>query len=91
MSKYTLPEIDITKYTDIQTKMREISLLRKSVEAKAKEVAQQVFYFETINLPKQEKQELNQYIRLIEIMLIKAFSNGAVLGKYIQEVEDETI
>jgi len=88
VSKYTLPEIDMAEYTDIQTKMREISLLRKSIEQKAKEEAEQIFYFETINLPKKEKQELNQYIQLIEIMLIKAFSNGAVLGKYIQEVED---
>ena len=88
MSKYTLPTINTTKYAEIQTKMREIPLLRKSVEQKARETAEQIFYFETINLPKKEKQELNQYIQLIEIMLIKAFSNGAVLGKYIQEVED---
>ena len=88
MSKYTLPTIDMAKYADIQTKMREIPFLRKKVEAKAKEDAEQIFYFETISLPKREKQELNQYIQLIEIMLIKAFSNGAVLGKYIQEVED---
>ena len=88
MSKYTLPTINTTKYAEIQTKMREIPLLRKSVEQKAKEAAEQIFYFETINLPKKEKQELNQYIQLIEIMLIKAFSNGTILGKYIQEVED---
>ena len=88
MSKYTLPIIDTAKYAELQTKMREIPLFRKSVEQKAKEAAEQIFYFETINLPKKEKQELNQYAQLIEIMLIKAFSNGAVLGKYIQEVED---
>ena len=88
MSKYTLPIVDTVKYADIQTKMREIPFLRKKVEAKAKEDAEQIFYFETINLPKREKQELNQYVQFIKIILIKAFSNGAVLGKYIQEVED---
>ena len=89
MSKYTLPIIDTAKYAELQTKMRNITLFRKEIETKAKENAEQIFYFETINLPKQEKHDLDQYIQLIKIMLEKAFSNGAVLGRYIQEVEDE--
>jgi len=85
MKHYTTPTIPTAEYAKIQSRKREIPKIKKDIDATAKNTAEQIFYFESLNLPKQERQELNQFVQLIEIMIVKAFKEGYIRGKYEAE------